>query len=311
MTHAGTPRLDRVYGDNAILGRLERLGRERRVFPNLVKAGFPPQQLSEASQWFMREAQTPVHRHACQELTRGFFEDETLLRLFCQFFDCTDWKLETSPWFFSKEDYRRFFAALLDPVDFETQQLEFGFGEAKWGAYFLKLPFDLGMQQARRALWLEVCRREHYWKTQVDYTHFRAQQLQGYVQRTLDIVHFSPDIYHYDWERVLRGKLYAALRRFDEVLEQAVRRWQDVRRERERFTYGAWLGAELPPLDFQVLQAVSHMGLEAGSATAQDMRSAFRRLSKECHPDAGGDPAEFLKLSHDRDVLEDWFKRRE
>src|SRR5574341_203354 len=306
MTLAAFSRMDRVYGDSAILGRLERLGRERRVFPNLVKAGFPPRQLSEASQWFMREAQTHVERHASQELMRGFFEDETLLRLFCRYFDCTDWKLESSPWFLSREGYRRFCAALLDPLEFETQQLAAGLGEAKWGPYFLKLPFDLGMQKARRALWTDICRRDHYWKAQADYTHLRAEQLFGYLRRTVDIVHFSPDIYHYGWERVFRAKLHAALRRFGEALEEAVRRWQDVRRERARFTYGAWNGADAPALHLEVLQALSHMGLDAASATAAEMRAAFRRLSKEAHPDAGGDPAEFLTLSHYRDVLEEW-----
>jgi len=311
MTLVAISRLDRVYGDNAILGRLERLGRERRVFANLIKAGFPPGQLSEASQWFMRDAQSHVERYACQELARGYFEDETLVRLFCQYFDCTDWKLESSPWFFSREDYRQFFSALLKPIDFEAQQLESGLGEQKWGPIFLKLPFDLGMQEARRALWLDVCRRDHYWKAQADYTHMRADQLLGYLKRNLDIVHFSPDLYHYEWERVFRGQLHATLRRFDEALEHAVRRWQEVRRERARFTYGPWRGAEGLGLDFEVLRAFAHMGLEVGTATAGDMRVAFRRLSKASHPDAGGDSAEFLKLSHYRDVLEEWFKGRE
>jgi len=36
-----------------------------------------------------------------------------------------------------------------------------------------------------------------------------------------------------------------------------------------------------------------------------------RRRSKEAHPDLGGDSAEFLRLSHYRDVLEDWLKGRE
>jgi hypothetical protein len=303
--------IDRIYGDSAVLGRLERLGRNPRVFPNLVRAGFPPQQLTQASQWFMRDAQSGVERHACQQLARGFFEDETLLRLFCQYFECTDWKLENSPWFFSRDDYTRFFTALVGPIDFETAQLVEGAGEDKWGEYFLKLPFDLGMEQAKRALWHDLGRREHYWKAQGEYTHLRAEQLFQFLLRTVDIVNFTPDFYHYHWERAFRGQLYQAVRRFGEALEHAVRRWQEQRKERPRFSYGTYGGGDTPVLRIDVLQALAYLDLEANSATLTEMRAAFRRRSKEAHPDLGGDPAEFLRLSHYRDVLEDWLKGRE
>ncbi|HEX7929052.1 MAG TPA: hypothetical protein VF678_15760, partial [bacterium] len=232
MAFGGSSQIDRVYGDSAVLGRLERLGRNARVFPNLVKAGFPPGQLAQASQWFQRDAQSAVERHASQHLARGFFEDETLLRLFCQYFDCTDWKLENSPWFVSREDYARFFHEVIGPVEFETAQLEGGGGEERWGVYFLKLPFDLGMEQAKRALWKDICHREHYWKPLSDYTHLRAEQLFQYIQRTFDIVTFTPDFYHYHWERTFRGQLYQAMRHFSEALEHAVRRWREQRKER-------------------------------------------------------------------------------
>ncbi len=311
MMFGESSQIDRIYGDSAVLGRLERLGRDPRVFPNLVRAGFPPQQLAQAGQWFMRDAQSAVERHACQQLARGFFEDETLLRLFCQYFECIDWKLENSPWFFSREDYTRFFTALVGPIDYETAQLAQGAGEEKWGEYFLKLPFDLGMEQAKRALWHDLGRREHYWKAQGEYTHLRAEQLFQYLQRTVDIVNFTPDFYHYHWERAFRSQLYQAVRRFGEALEHAVRRWQEQRKERPRFSYGTYGGAETPVLQIEVLQALAYLGLEANTVTVSDMRAAFRRRSKEAHPDLGGDPAEFLRLSHYRDVLEDWLKGRE
>jgi hypothetical protein len=308
----GEPSLiDRVFGDSAVLGRLERLGRNSRVFPNLVKAGFHPGQLAQASQWFMRDAQSAVERHASQQLARGFYEDETLLRLFCQYFDCTDWKLENSPWFFSRDDYTRFFAASIGPIDFEIAQLEAGSGEERWGAYFIKLPFDLGMEQAKRALWQEISRREHYWKPLGDYTHLRAEQLFQYLLRTIDILTFTPDFYHYHWERTFRGQLYQAMRRFGEALEQAVRRWRELRKERPRFSYGTYAGADVAVLQIEVLQALAYMDLDANTVTLTDMRGAFRRRSKAAHPDLGGDPAEFLRLSHYRDVLEDWLKGRE
>lgn len=307
----GSFQIDRVYGDSAVLGRLERLGRNARVFPNLVKAGFPPGQLMQASEWFMRDAQSVVERHASQQLAQGFYEDETLLRLFCQYFDCTDWKLENSPWFFSRDDYNRFFAALIAPIEFESGQLETGAGEEKWGGYFLKLPFDLGMEQAKRALWQEILRREHYWKPMHDYTHLRAEQLFQYIQRTLDIASFSPDYYHYHWERLFRAQLHQALRRFGEALEQAVRRWRERRKEHPRFSYGTYTGADAPVIQIDVLQALAYMGLDAGTVTLADMRAAFRRLSKAAHPDLGGDATEFQRLSHYRDVLEDWLKGRE
>jgi hypothetical protein len=311
MSGLGTNSAGRVLGDSAVLERLERLGRQPRIFPNLTHAGFPPEQLSTAGAWFMRDAQSAVERHACQQVARGFFEDETLLRLFCRYFECTDWKLEKSPWFFSRADYQRFFAALIRPVAFETAQIEAGLGEERWGEYFLKLPFDLGMEQAKRALWTAICRQEHYWKPLADYTHWRAAQLLHYLQRTLDIVHFTPDQFHYHWEREFRRQLYAALRGFSEALEGAARRWQEQRKERARgFTQGAFSGSDLPVLHLEVLQALSYLELDVATADAARVRAAFRRRSKRSHPDHGGDPAEFLKLSRYRDVLEGWLKSR-
>ena len=44
-------------------------------------------------------------------------------------------------------------------------------------------------------------------------------------------------------------------------------------------------------------------GLEPSTATADDIRDAFRRLAKEHHPDAGGDPRVMERLQKMRDSL--------
>src|SRR5579863_1773244 len=54
MPSLATAKSYRVIGDGAVLARLERLGRNPRVFPYLVKAGFPPDQLTEACSWYVR-----------------------------------------------------------------------------------------------------------------------------------------------------------------------------------------------------------------------------------------------------------------
>ena len=44
-------------------------------------------------------------------------------------------------------------------------------------------------------------------------------------------------------------------------------------------------------------------GLESATATAADIKEAFRRLAKEHHPDAGGDPRVMERLQKMRDSL--------
>lgn len=44
-------------------------------------------------------------------------------------------------------------------------------------------------------------------------------------------------------------------------------------------------------------------GLEPATATAEDIKEAFRRLAKEHHPDAGGDPRVMERLQKMRDSL--------
>ncbi len=311
MISLGYGRAGRVIGDGAVLARLERLGRERRVFPNLVRAGFPPEQLAEARGWFIRDARSGVERHAGQLLSQGYFDDEALLTLLCRYFGCTDWKLESSPWFFGPEDHERFFQAFLGPVEFATVQLEAGEGEPRWGGFFLKLPFDLGMEEARRSLWNEILHREQYWKPKADYTHLRAAAQFGYVQRSLDIIRFTPDHYQYQWEQAFRMRLYEAFGRFQQELEEAVRRWQEQRRERaERFNRGVYMGGWGVVLDLDVLRALAYLGLDLNTLDEKILRSTFRQRSKDCHPDLGGDPQEFQALSRHKDVLENWLRLR-
>jgi hypothetical protein len=311
---AGTSSFTRVFGDQAVLSRLERLGRNPRIFPNLVRVGFFPDQLALASQWFAQGAATPVDRYASQQMARGFFEDESLLKLFCAYFECTDWKLEQSGWFFSQEDYQRFFSALVNPVEFHIAQLEQGQGEERWGGYFLKLPFDLGMNQARRSLWEEIIHQEYYWKPLETYTHLRAATLFAYLQRTVDILNFSTVRFNYHWERTFREQFHAALRRFEEKLEESARHWQEHRREnaRQRFHYRSYRRAEPYQgiiLQSDLLEAFSVLGLDRFTATLGGVRKAFRKLSKGAHPDHGGTPEAFRRLSRSKEMAEAWLRR--
>jgi hypothetical protein len=312
MPSLATAKSYRVIGDGAVLARLERLGRNPRVFPYLVKAGFPPDQLTEACSWYVRDARSGIERHSGQLLTQGYFDDEPLLTLLCRYFGCTDWKLENSPWFFGPEDYERFFQTFLGPIDYAASQLESGEGESRWGGFFLKLPFDLGMDEAIRSLWNEILHREPYWKALGDYTHMRASALQAYVQRSVDIVRFTPDHFHYQWEQTFRTQLYTALQRFRLALEVSVRRWQEQRRERaERFNRGTYMGGRVVVMDLDVLRALAYLGLDLNTVDEKTLRSAFRQRSKDCHPDLGGDPAEFQALSRHKDLIEAWLRARQ
>jgi hypothetical protein len=304
-------RAGRVLGDGAVLARLERLGRNSRIFPNLVRAGFPPEQLSDACEWYIRDARSSVERHAAQQLTQGYFDDEPLLTVLCRYFGCTDWKLESSPWFLGPEDFNRFDQALLSPVEFVTAQLEAGQGEARWDSFFVRLPFDLGMEQARRALWSDITQREHYWRAEADYRQMRASAMFAYLVRSLDIVHFTPDHYHYHWEQAFRAKFFGALGRFQQALEVAVRRWQEQRRERaERFSRGTFVGGRVVLLDLELLRALAYLGLSLTTVDEKSLRAAFRQRSKDCHPDLGGDPRIFQELSLHKDVVENWLRLR-
>jgi hypothetical protein len=300
----------RVFGNEAVLSRLERLGRNPRVFANLVEAGFPPRQLVDARQLFAQTAGSSVEHYASQNMARGFFEDESLLKLLCRYFECTDWKLENSPWFFSQDDYEHFFSALIEPVEFQSAQLERGFSEAQWGGFFARLPFDLGMERAKQALWDDICRQEHYWKPLSTYAHLRAEALLGYLKRTLNISHFTPDRYNYHWEGLFRQRFYRGMRRFEQKLEEAVRLWRELKRERRhRFQYQDYSALSAAALGHDVLQAFAGLGLEPGTATLAGVRRAFRQLSKETHPDHGGSHEAFQRLGRYKELAEAWLTR--
>lgn len=310
MNKGGQARFSRVFGDEAVLARLEKLGKNLRTFDNLVTAGFPARQLDEARRWHIQEAATPVERHAGERMTQGFFEDEALLSLYCRFYECTDWKLERSPWFFSREDYRRCFRALVDPLAFHVERLEEGKGEERWGSSFQKLPFDLGMERALTSLWEEIGRGKYYWSQQATYGHLRAANILGYLSKSVDIHNFSPHQYHYNWERSFRRIFEPALRRFREALEQAVRRWGERRRERtaERFYYRAYDSAHHGVVQSNLRHALTYFGLEPATASLKKLQSSFRKLSKSTHPDHGGTPEDFRKLAEMKNVVESWLK---
>jgi len=302
----------RLFGSEAVLARLTHLGRAPRTFANLVQAGFPGEQLDEARRDYARQAATPVERYAAERMRAGFFEDESLLQVLCRSFQCTDWHLEQSPWFFSREDYLRFYGALLSPAEFHIALLERGGGEQRWGGYFLKLPFVLGMEQAKAALWRETCEREHYWLPQADYGHVRAAQMFGYLQRRVNPVRFSKDDFNYHWELGFRRRFAAALALFEETLERAVRRWEEQRRERTRGRFRArtFRSDGAPVFTLDLLRAFAYLGLEPEAATPEALKQAFRRRSKETHPDQGGSPEDFKRLAACRELIESWLLRR-
>lgn len=303
-------RFSRVFGDVAILSRLEKLGKGPRNFDNLVGVGFPSHQLDEVRAWYADTAKTPVERYAADKLALGFFEDEPLLRIFCNYFECTDWKLEGSPWFFSQQDYNRFFKVLIDPVEFHIAQLEAGAGEERWGTSFLKLPFDLGMEDAKRSLWREICKREFFWKPQTSYIHLRADQLFQYLKRTVNIEEFASDRFNYNWEQSFRARFQDSLHRFESVLERNVRGWQEKRKEKSSsgFHYGSFRSIRHGG-EATLMRALEYLGLDRATATLNGLQRTFRRLSKQTHPDHGGTPEEFRRLSAYKEVVESWLQR--
>lgn len=301
-----------VYGNEAVLSRLERLGRSPRIFPHLVRAGFPAPQLEVASRWFAETAGSPVDLYASRKMAKGIYEDESLLTLFCRYFECTDWKLGNSPWFFSHEDYDHFFDALLEPLETALHQLEQGLGQDRWGAYFEKMPFDLALERVKEELWGDVSRQEFYWKPQASYTHLRAEMLFGYMARSVNILKIDPGAYNYDWERRFRTRLGDTLRAIEKLLAAAAPAWLEPKQERARRRpnrHGP--AAKVVILGTrEVLQAFSALHLNAGTATLRQVRSVFRRLSKAAHPDRGGSPEAFRELTRCKDLAVAWLARK-
>lgn len=312
MALFGSNKYSRVFGDDAVLMRLDRLGGAARVFEGLVRVGFPPEQLADAVKMFIKGAKTPVERFAGQQMLHGIFEDESLQQFFVNYFECTDWKLESSPWFLSRDDYKKFYRVLLEPVDFHVEQLQAGFGEERWGGSFVKLPFDLGMKRAKRSLWEEIIQQEYYWKPQTSYVHLRAQHMFAYLRQTMAPSGFSPNSFSYEWERTFRVRFAGALESFTEELERWVRNWQEDRKERagSRFQYQQYRIGVQPPLRVELNEALTVLGLDSQPVTLDDVRQSFRQLSKSTHPDGGGSPEKFRRLVASKDTLESWLRIR-
>lgn len=302
----------RVTGDDAVLGLMVRVGRNPRVFANLVAAGFPEPQLLKAREHFARGAETPVEHHAARRMSQGYFDDEDLLSLFCRFYDCQDWRLESSSLFFARQEYERFFDALTTPIGFESRLLAEGGGQETWEGFFLRYPFDLAMEKAKTELWNGVFQQEHYWSKLTSYYDLRAQNLFEYLRRKIDVAHFSRDIFFFNWEREFRLRLNAVLRDFQETLERSVRRWQEARnkeRNRPKFHYGSFR-APVPQPGITAREAMTHLGLDRESATLRDLRRNYRKMSKEAHPDQGGSDDSFRFLLACREIAEAWIRDR-
>jgi hypothetical protein len=302
----------RVLGDDSVLRTLERVGRQSRTFGSLLAAGFPSGQLDEARQNFILAAETPVERHAGRRMTKGFFDDEDLVTVFCRYYGCTDWRLEGSPLFFAKLDYEKLYHALTSPFEFEANLLDQGHGQERWAHLFLRLPFDLAITRAKATLWDDVRRREQYWHRQVSYRDLRAANLFQYLSRHVQVSEFSRDIFFFNWEREFRRRLDAAMQTFQEALERALRRWLEERNQERResqFHYGDFGDGPARSL-LSVREAMLRLELEWESATLDDVRRAFRRQSMAAHPDQGGSDESFRLLANCREVAENWIRSR-
>ena len=312
MSSIGSQLFTRVLGNDSVLHLLGRVGRESRTFSHLVHAGFPPDQLTEACRNFAHAADLPVDRAAVHRIGQGYFDDEELLQLFCQYYECDDWKLESSPLFFAKQDYQRFYQSLLSPIDFAARVLEQRRGEDEWGPLFLRHPFNLGMEIAKGTIWREVREKEHHWQRLETYVDLRAEMLFQYLMGTVNPIDDSKNLFYFNWERDFLEGFDASLNRFSEALERAVRHWQDVRnreKRRARLKRGKYPKPNDVPL-IEVREALNHLGLDQSSATLEELRGSFRRLSKSAHPDQGGSDASFRYLSACREIAESWIRNR-
>jgi hypothetical protein len=252
-----------------------------------------------------------VERFAARRMAQGWFDDEELITLLCRFYECTDWRLESSLLFYSKDDYERFYAALTSPIMFEAGLLDEGSGQEKWSAFFLKYPFDLGMQKSKVALWDSVCQREFYWNRLQTYRDLRAANLFQYLVRAVNVASFSKDVFFFNWEREFRVRLEAALRAFQEALERALRRWQEERNQkRSRSKFRTHSFREMAGPDLTVQQAMALLELDAEGVTLPGLRRNFRRLSKKAHPDQGGSDESFRLLATCREIVEAWIRSR-
>lgn len=300
----------RVIGVDAVLDRLSKVGKNPRTLENLIKAGFPEIQLTLAKDEYATTAKSNVARYAVQKMSEGVFEDESLLEIFCRYYECTDWKLEQSPWFFSKGDYRKFFQAVLSPIEFQIALLKQFKGKDRWEKIFQKNPFTQGLEKAKLSLWDEVCRGEYYWKPMSGYPHQRAADLFTYLIRVIEPVQFSPNQFSYRWEKPFRKRLLQSMTRFEEALDQALRVWQETGKAKKKAHFRPgnyqWVDVSLEKL---LQEALHFLELEANTVTEKSLAQAFRRISKQAHPDKGGSPEDFRKLSTHKTIVESWLKQ--
>jgi hypothetical protein len=214
--------------------------------------------------------------------------------------------------FFARLDYERFYHDLTHPFEFEASLLDQGHGRERWEGMFLRLPFDLAMMRAKSTLWDDVRHREHYWARQASYRDLRAQKLFDYLSRHVQVANFSRDVFYFNWEREFRWRLEDSMRLFQEALERALRRWQEARnqeRSQSGFQYGTFR-EELPLSLLTAREAMLRLELDLESATLEDVRRSFRRLSKRAHPDQGGSDESFRLLAACREVAETWIRSR-
>ncbi len=314
MAFLGRNRVARLLGDTAVLERLARLGSHPRVFEGMVRAGFPAEQLAEAVRLYVKSAETPLERYAGQQMLRGMFEDESLLQLLTRYYECNTWRLEASPWFCAPGDEEQFTQALLRPVASHTAQLRAGAGEDRWAGSFIKLPFEMGMERAKRSLWHELMQLEYFWRPRRSYAQHRAAQMFGYLSRTMEPSGFSPHTYSYAWERRFRERFAAALHDFTEALGARVRLWQTGGKQEERsgrFEYQRYDAARrLGRGALGLGEARQLLGIESAEVTLHEVRRCFRRRSMELHPDLGGSPEAFRRLVDAKETLEAWLSRR-
>ena len=305
--------ISRIYGDTAVLQKLERLGRQPRLFANLVKAGFPERQLSDACQWFIQSAKSGVENYSANLMRRGVLEDESFASLLCRYFECTDWKLEYSPWFFSPQDHEKQLKEMLRPMELETEKLERGAGEKDWFGYFEKLPHDLGIERAKLGLWRDMANTDYEWKAKASYLHIRAGNIFDYLHSNINVLRFSPDIFNYNWEREYRQRIHLAFKRFESALGYSVQLWQETRRgeqRKARFRYNDFQAERYAAFQGDVSAALRQLELNPANATLAALQRNFRRLSKSTHPDHGGSPEVFQRLTTNRELLEQWLRLR-
>jgi hypothetical protein len=84
------------------------------------------------------------------------------------------------------------------------------------------------------------------------------------------------------------------------------RKWQEdqVQLRMEAFEQRRAFAARFAPFDEGDEEHREALELPLdGELTAQEINAAFRRLAKKAHPDAGGDPAAYIRLTEARDVL--------